>query len=75
MKIEDEKTRNMRFTSNCYGVFLNKACAVILFVMKTLKILASKHGEQSLGQKERILYQNVVIPNHSCEDCEDRFGW
>ena len=30
IKIEDEETRNMCFTSNCFGAFLNNACAVIL---------------------------------------------
>mgnify|MGYP001801020047 FL=1 len=39
-----------------------------------LKTLALEHGEQSLRQKERILYQSVRIPSLSCEDCEDRLG-
>ena len=47
IRIEDEETCNMFFTSTCFGALLNRLYIVILLgALKTLKFLVSEHSRK-----------------------------
>ena len=65
IKIEDEETCNMCFTSNCFGAFLNNACAVILFEgfgntenfsLRTKGTVLRTKGEDFVSECEDFLF-------------------